>query len=237
MLFQAQLNILLQLADRNLMKFAFSYSFRNDYGDFVTEDFLVGQGIMVKVVDAVVYRQVEAEIFKNSCNIRAYVVGCQSHGISCFCFYYHSFSYCLTMRYSKGTQLFYAVTYRMTEIQQLPKTSVPFIGLHDRLFDRYASFYNMLKIILLNKRNQVSIGNESTLCCFSSTFKNVFLRQELEGSVIAQNQRRLPVCTYKVFSTEKIDGAVATIMALDRAIRCGNDGGASVYDERGLLFL
>lgn len=38
-------------------------------------------------------------------------------------------------------------------------------------------------------------------------------------------------------STEKIDGAVATIMALDRAIRCGNDRGASVYDERGLLFL
>lgn len=38
-------------------------------------------------------------------------------------------------------------------------------------------------------------------------------------------------------STEKIDGAVATIMALDRAIRCGNDGGASVYDDRGLLFI
>lgn len=38
-------------------------------------------------------------------------------------------------------------------------------------------------------------------------------------------------------STEKIDGAVATIMALDRAIRCGNDNGASVYDSRGLLFI
>ena len=38
-------------------------------------------------------------------------------------------------------------------------------------------------------------------------------------------------------STEKIDGAVATIMALDRAIRCGNDNGQSVYDERGLIFL
>lgn len=37
--------------------------------------------------------------------------------------------------------------------------------------------------------------------------------------------------------TEKIDGAVATIMALDRAIRNqGNDGG-SVYDERGILIL
>lgn len=36
-------------------------------------------------------------------------------------------------------------------------------------------------------------------------------------------------------STEKIDGAVATVMALDRAIRCGNDTSASVYDSRGLL--
>ena len=38
-------------------------------------------------------------------------------------------------------------------------------------------------------------------------------------------------------STEKIDGAVATIMGLDRAIRCGNKTGASVYDDRGILFL
>ena len=37
-------------------------------------------------------------------------------------------------------------------------------------------------------------------------------------------------------STEKIDGAVATVMALDRAIR--NEGGdESVYDSRGLLFI
>ena len=38
-------------------------------------------------------------------------------------------------------------------------------------------------------------------------------------------------------STEKIDGVVATIMALDRAIRCGNDTSESVYDTRGLLVL
>ena len=36
-------------------------------------------------------------------------------------------------------------------------------------------------------------------------------------------------------STGKIDGAVATIMGLDRAIRCGNNTGASVYDDRGIL--
>ena len=38
-------------------------------------------------------------------------------------------------------------------------------------------------------------------------------------------------------STEKIDGAVAMIMALDRAIRCGNDMGDSIYDSRDMLVL
>jgi len=37
-------------------------------------------------------------------------------------------------------------------------------------------------------------------------------------------------------STERIDGAVATIMALDRAIR-HQGGGASVYDDRGIIFI
>jgi phage terminase large subunit-like protein len=35
-------------------------------------------------------------------------------------------------------------------------------------------------------------------------------------------------------SIEKIDGAGATIMALDREIRCGGDSGESLYDERNL---
>ena len=36
---------------------------------------------------------------------------------------------------------------------------------------------------------------------------------------------------------KKIDSAVATIMALDRATRCGNNTTESVYDSRGLLFV
>ena len=36
---------------------------------------------------------------------------------------------------------------------------------------------------------------------------------------------------------EKIDGAIATIMALDRAVRCGNVNTESVYDSRGILFI
>ena len=38
-------------------------------------------------------------------------------------------------------------------------------------------------------------------------------------------------------STEKIDGVVTTIMALDRAIHCGLDNDESVYDECGLLLV
>ena len=56
---------------------------------------------------------------------------------------------------------------------------------------------------------------------------NIFIRTDPAGNIKPDKEK----------STEKIDGAVATIMALDRAIRCGNDSSASVYDERGLLFI
>lgn len=56
---------------------------------------------------------------------------------------------------------------------------------------------------------------------------NIFIRTDPAGNIKPDKEK----------STEKIDGAVATIMALDRAIRCGNDNGVSVYDSRGLLFI
>ncbi len=56
---------------------------------------------------------------------------------------------------------------------------------------------------------------------------NIFIRTDPAGNIKPDKEK----------STEKIDGAVATIMALDRAIRCGNDTSESVYDTRGLLFI
>jgi phage terminase large subunit-like protein len=56
-------------------------------------------------------------------------------------------------------------------------------------------------------------------------------------NVCAKNAPAGNVKMDKEKSTEKIDGAVATVMALDRAIRCGNDTTESVYDSRGLLFI
>ena len=56
---------------------------------------------------------------------------------------------------------------------------------------------------------------------------NIYIRQDPAGNIKAD----------KAKSTEKIDGAIAAIMGLDRAIRCGNDSSESVYDKRGLLVL
>ena len=56
---------------------------------------------------------------------------------------------------------------------------------------------------------------------------NIYIRTDPAGNIKADKEK----------STEKIDGAVATIMGLDRAIRCGNDTKESVYNDRGILFL
>ena len=56
---------------------------------------------------------------------------------------------------------------------------------------------------------------------------NIFIRTDPAGNIKPDKEK----------STERIDGAVATIMALDRAIRCGGETGSSVYDDRGLLIL
>lgn len=52
---------------------------------------------------------------------------------------------------------------------------------------------------------------------------NIFIRTAPAGNIKVDKEK----------STEKIDGAIATIMALDRAIRCGNANTESVYDRRG----
>ena len=56
---------------------------------------------------------------------------------------------------------------------------------------------------------------------------NIFVRTDPAGNIKPDKEK----------STERIDGAVATIMALDRAIRNGGALPMSVYDDRGLLVL
>jgi len=57
---------------------------------------------------------------------------------------------------------------------------------------------------------------------------NIYIKTDPAGNIKPDKEK----------STERIDGAVATIMALDRAIRCGKGSSSeSVYNERGLLIL
>ena len=53
---------------------------------------------------------------------------------------------------------------------------------------------------------------------------NIFIRTDPAGNIKADKEK----------STEKIDGVIALIMALDRAIRSGNDMSESVYEGRGV---
>ena len=56
---------------------------------------------------------------------------------------------------------------------------------------------------------------------------NILIKTDPAGNIKAD----------KAKSVEKIDGAIAMIMALDRAIRNGNNNQESVYEQRGILFL
>jgi phage terminase large subunit-like protein len=56
---------------------------------------------------------------------------------------------------------------------------------------------------------------------------NIFVRTDPAGNIKVDKER----------SAEKVDGIVAMIMSLDRAIRNGANSGGSVYDSRGILFI
>ena len=56
---------------------------------------------------------------------------------------------------------------------------------------------------------------------------HIFILKDPAGNIKADNEK----------STEKIDGVIVTIIALDRAIRCSNDTNESVYDDRGLIVI
>lgn len=57
---------------------------------------------------------------------------------------------------------------------------------------------------------------------------SIFIRTDPAGNIKPDKEK----------STEKIDGVVATIMCLDRVIRCGSGPATeSVYDRRGMFFM
>ena len=80
------------------------------------------------------------------------------------------------------------------------------------------------ELMKLTLEQKIAHGGHPVL---SWMMDNVTVRTDPAGNIKADKEK----------STEKIDGAVATIMALDRAIRCGSGSSESVYDNRGLLIL
>ncbi len=76
----------------------------------------------------------------------------------------------------------------------------------------------------VNERTSMQHGRHPVLRWMMD---NIFIKTDPAGNIKPDKEK----------STEKIDGVVATIMALDRAIRCGLNNGESVYDERGILLL
>lgn len=70
-------------------------------------------------------------------------------------------------------------------------------------------------------------GDKELIDYVQTTVGLAAIRNDPAGNIKADKEK----------STEKIDGAIATIMGLDRAIRCGNANTESVYDSRGILFI
>lgn len=57
----------------------------------------------------------------------------------------------------------------------------------------------------------------------------------MAGNVVIEAYVAENIKVAKVMSKEKIDGIVASIMALDRCFRNKGEPQGSIYDERGLL--
>jgi phage terminase large subunit-like protein len=80
------------------------------------------------------------------------------------------------------------------------------------------------ELMKLTLEQKIAHGGNPVL---SWMMDNISVRTDPAGNIKPDKEK----------STERIDGAVATIMALDRAIRCGDNTGGSVYDTRGIILL
>ena len=56
---------------------------------------------------------------------------------------------------------------------------------------------------------------------------NVVVKKDSAGNIKMDKEK----------SVERIDGAIALVMALDRAIRCCNDNKESIYNDRGIIII
>ncbi len=85
--------------------------------------------------------------------------------------------------------------------------------------DMSPSTKELMKLVL--ERKIAHGGNE----VLRWMMDDVFVRTDPAGNIKMDKGK----------STEKIDGAVALVMALDRALRHGGDRSGSIYEERELM--
>ena len=106
-------------------------------------------------------------------------------------------------------------------VQDLEDEGFNVLGFGQGFKDMSPPTKELMKLVL---EKRIAHGGNPVL---SWMMENIYIRTDPAGNIKADKQK----------STEKIDGCIAMIMGLDRAIRCGNDTSESVYDQRGLLFL
>jgi len=104
----------------------------------------------------------------------------------------------------------------MTRVQNQGLTVIPF---GQGFASMSGPIKELTKFVIEKKLHH---GNNPVL---NWNFSNVATKQDPSGNIKFDKSK----------STNRIDGAVATVMAFDRAAR--HSDGSSVYDERGILFL
>ena len=105
-------------------------------------------------------------------------------------------------------------------VQQLEDDGFVMVPFGQGFKDMSPPTKELMRIVLEKKLNH---GGHPVL---RWNMDNAYVRTDPAGNQKIDKQK----------STEKVDGAVALVMALDRAMKNQN-GGASVYDDRGFLIL
>lgn len=112
----------------------------------------------------------------------------------------------------------WGATQLVQDLEEEGITVIPF----GQGFQSMSSPTKELMRLVLNK--QIAHGGHPVL---RWNMDNAVVRQDPAGNIKLDKNK----------STEKIDGAVATVMALDRALKCGTGQSKSIYDERGIVFI
>jgi len=105
-------------------------------------------------------------------------------------------------------------------VQQLEDDGFTMVPFGQGFKDMSPPTKELMRIVLERKLNH---GGHPVL---RWNMDNAFVRTDPAGNLKIDKEK----------STEKVDGAVALVMALDRAMKNQN-GSGSVYDDRGFLFL